>query len=117
MEGLSTAMLEKLPHHRSIETLPPERQLIHAHFSSAHGFHWYAAGFDGKETFLGFVNLADPLNAEWGYFTLSNLWRKGAEVEVYQTPVLFPQISWRAEEGDPEAQDCLFESVLRGEPL
>ena len=37
------------------------------------GCDWYVAEFDGKDTFFGFVNLNDPQNAEWGYFTLSEL--------------------------------------------
>jgi hypothetical protein len=35
---------------------------------------WYAAEFDGDDTFFGFAILnGDYFNAEWGYFSLSEL--------------------------------------------
>ena len=37
------------------------------------GCDWYAAEFDGRDRFLGFINLNDAMNAEWGYFSLSEL--------------------------------------------
>ena len=47
-------------------------KIIRMHFFIG-GCDWYIAEFDGKDTFFGFVNLNDPQNAEWGYFTLSEL--------------------------------------------
>ena len=49
-----------------------EEIVIHAHFFVASCDRW-AAEFDGKDTFWGFVNLGDPQNAEWGPFLLSEL--------------------------------------------
>ena len=38
------------------------------------GCDWYVAEFDGKDTFFGFVILNnDEVNAEWGYFSFSEL--------------------------------------------
>ena len=37
-------------------------------------FDWYAVTFDGQDTFMGFVVVhGDPSNAEYGYFSLSEL--------------------------------------------
>ena len=46
--------------------------IIHMHFFMG-GCDWYAAEFDGDDIFWGFVNLNDPLNAEWGYFSLKEM--------------------------------------------
>ena len=57
--------------------------------------HWYVAEFDGEETFFGYVVLnGDTNNAEWGYFTWSELksvLREGCGVEMdgrWQTKTL-----------------------------
>jgi len=48
-------------------------KLIYLHFFIGN-CDWYVAEFNGKDTFWGFVVLnGDLLNAEWGYFTLSEL--------------------------------------------
>ena len=47
-------------------------KIIRMHFFIG-GCDWYVAEFDGKDTFFGFANLNDPQNAEWGYFTFSEL--------------------------------------------
>ena len=54
------------------QNTPLEDIVIHGHFFIG-SFDWYVAEFDGKDTFWGFVNLGDPLNAEWGPFLLSEL--------------------------------------------
>ena len=47
--------------------------LIHMHFFIG-GCDWYAAEFDGEDTFFGYAILNnDYQNAEWGYFSLREL--------------------------------------------
>ena len=49
--------------------------IIHMHFFCG-GCDWFVAEHkehEGEQYFFGFVNLGDPINAEWGQFTLSQL--------------------------------------------
>lgn len=65
--------LGTLPFLYSTEETPLEQKLIHMHFFIA-GCDWYAAEFDGQDTFFGFAIInGDLQNAEWGYFSLSEL--------------------------------------------
>lgn len=68
----NTEGLGKLPGLYETEHLDCKDKIIHMHFFIG-GCSWYIAEFDGKDTFFGFVNLNDPVNVEWGYFTLSEL--------------------------------------------
>lgn len=78
----SLEVLKRLPRLRANENTPLEKIVIRAHFFVG-SCDWYAAEFDGEDTFWGFVNLGDPQNAEWGYFSLSEL----REVSV-RTPMV-----------------------------
>mgnify|MGYP001193211009 CR=1 FL=1 len=50
-------------------------KLIHLHFFLA-DCDWYVAEFNGEDIFYGFVILnGDLRNAEWGYFSFSELQR------------------------------------------
>ena len=68
-------VLDQLPKLRSTEQVPAAEKWIHMHFFCG-PCDWYVAEHkehDGDHYFLGFVNLGDPNNAEWGTFTLSEL--------------------------------------------
>lgn len=55
------------------EGTPCEDKIIYMHFFIA-GCDWYVAEFDGGDAFFGYVILHnDYQNAEWGYFSLSDL--------------------------------------------
>jgi len=66
------AGLAKLPSFYETEKIDCNDKIIYLHFFIA-GCDWYAAEFDGQDIFFGFVNLNDAQNAEWGYFSLSEL--------------------------------------------
>ena len=61
-----------LPRLYETDKIPVKDKLIHMHFFIG-GCDWYVAEFDGEDLFFGFVNLNDPLNAEWGFFSLTEL--------------------------------------------
>ncbi|MDA8140738.1 MAG: DUF2958 domain-containing protein [Desulfobacteraceae bacterium] len=72
------ARLSKLPELYETEKTPVEDKIIYLHFFMG-GCDWYAAEFDGEDRFFGYAVLnGDLLNAEWGYFSLSEL----AEVKI-----------------------------------
>jgi len=63
----------KIPRLHETEDTPAEEKLIYHHFFLVHS-HWYVAEYDGKDTFFGYVILnGDHQNAEWGYFSFSEL--------------------------------------------
>jgi hypothetical protein len=64
--------LSKLPRLYETDHIDCKDKIIHMHFFIG-GCDWYAAEFDGRDRFFGFVNLNDQMNAEWGYFLLSEL--------------------------------------------
>lgn len=64
--------LAELPTLYATDNVDCKDKTICLHFFIG-GCDWYVAEFDGKDTFFGFVNLNDPQNAEWGYFTLGEL--------------------------------------------
>ena len=65
--------LALIPRLYETENIPVTDKLICLHFFLG-GCDWYACEFDGKDTFWGFAIIdGDLLNAEWGYFTLSEL--------------------------------------------
>jgi len=67
--------LAALPKLHSTKAIPDGDKIIHMHFFLP-GFDWYAVTFDGQDTFMGFVVVhGDPANAEYGYFSLSELQR------------------------------------------
>jgi hypothetical protein len=74
--------LSHFPPLYATQTTEPEETVIHAHFFIG-SCDWYAAEFDGEDTFFGFVNLGDPDMAEWGYFSLTELKSVRVKVPVY----------------------------------
>ncbi len=72
----SREIIEQLPPLKQVRRLPPIQRVIHLHFVFL-SYHWYVAAFVEKvadDTVLfGFVNLDDPIMAEWGDFTLCQL--------------------------------------------
>lgn len=67
-------LLEKLPKLYETEKIAIKNKMIHMHFF-IFGTDWYVAEYDPEEKiFWGFVILnEDYMNAEWGYFALSEL--------------------------------------------
>ena len=65
-------ILSRLPPLYATESTSPDETIIQAHFFLGN-CDWFAAEFDGEDTFFGFVCLGDPEMAEWGYFSLSEL--------------------------------------------
>lgn len=69
----TTEELQRLPALYATEKRPAPEKTIHMHFFFG-GCDWYAAEFDGEDTFFGFAVLHGDLEcAEWGYFSLSEL--------------------------------------------
>lgn len=65
--------LARLPRLYETEGIAAEDKVIVMHFFFG-SCDWYAAEFDGVDTFLGFVILNGDLQcAEWGYFSLAEL--------------------------------------------
>ena len=65
--------LSQIPKLYETDELSIEEKLIYLHFFLA-GSDWFVAEFDGTDTFFGFVILnGDLRNAEWGYFSFSEL--------------------------------------------
>ena len=65
--------LSRMPGLYETEGITPQQKLIHLHFFIG-GCDWYAVEFDGEDIFFGFVILnGDTRNAEWGYFSFSEL--------------------------------------------
>ena len=55
------------------EKIPLNDKLIYLHFYIL-GCDWYVCEYDGKDRFFGFAILNDDLqNAEWGYYSFSEL--------------------------------------------
>ncbi len=68
----SQEQLGKVPGLYQTENVELEDKIIAMHFFIG-GCDWYVAEYDGEDIFFGFVNLNDPQNAEWGYFSLKEL--------------------------------------------
>lgn len=65
--------LNRIPGLYQTEHVPVEDKLIYMHFFIG-GCDWYAAEYDGEDLFFGYAILnADLDNAEWGYFSFSEL--------------------------------------------
>ena len=65
--------LDKIPRLYETESVPVQDKLIYLHFFIG-GSDWFAAEFDGDDTFFGYVVLnGDYQCAEWGYFSFSEL--------------------------------------------
>lgn len=65
--------LRQLPRLYSTENVPAADKIIHMHFFLGSS-DWFAVEYDGEDTFFGFAIVNDDeANAEWGYFSLSEL--------------------------------------------
>ena len=65
-------VLMALPRFYKTEDVDLDNKIIHMHFFIGN-CNWYVAEYDGENLFFGYVNLDDPINAEWGYFSLTEL--------------------------------------------
>ena len=75
----SRKRLAQIPALYATESIRLQDKLIYLHFFLG-SCDWFVAEFNGKDTFWGFVVLnGDLLNAEFGYFNLSEL----AAIQVY----------------------------------
>ncbi len=68
----SQERLARIPKLYSTERIPLKDKLIYLHFFIG-SCDWYVAEYDGEDLFWGYANLGDPQNAEWGYFSLTEL--------------------------------------------
>lgn len=69
----SKERLNRIPRLYETEKIPVEEKMIYLHFFIG-ACDWYVAEFDGEDTFFGYVVLnGDMQNAEWGYFSFSEL--------------------------------------------
>jgi len=64
--------LAQIPKLYETENVSVKDKIVCLHFFIG-GCEWYVCEFDGEDTFWGFVILNDTLNAEWGYFSFSEL--------------------------------------------
>ena len=72
-------LLRQVPALYATERTSAEGKVIWLHFFFG-DCDWYVAEYDGDDLFFGFVVLhGDLMNAEWGYFALSEL----VDIEVY----------------------------------
>ncbi|WP_041280587.1 DUF2958 domain-containing protein [Desulfosudis oleivorans] len=66
-------MLQRIPKLYETEHVPLTDKLIYMHFFIG-GCDWFVAEYDGNDIFFGYAILNnDYYNAEWGYFSLSEL--------------------------------------------
>jgi hypothetical protein len=75
--------LAKVPGLYETEHIPVEEKLVHMHFFMGSA-NFYAMEWDGEDQFFGYVSLGDHHNAEFGYFSLSELKsinHKGFEID------------------------------------
>ena len=80
----SKAQLAKIPRLYETEEIPLEDKIVYRHFFIG-GCDWYAVEYDGQDLFFGYAILNNDFdNAEWGYFSLSELQdiKVGPGVEV-----------------------------------
>ena len=65
--------LSRIPRLYATESTPLHNKLVYLHFFIGDS-DWYVCEFDGDDLFFGYVILnGDHLNAEWGYFSFSEL--------------------------------------------
>jgi hypothetical protein len=68
----SKERLDLIPRLYETEHIPLAEKIIYLHFFIG-GCDWYIAEYDGEDLFFGYANLNDDQNAEWGYFSFSEL--------------------------------------------
>jgi|GEM_PF-488200 len=85
--------LSKLPQLYETEHIRPEDKVVHLHFILNQS-HWWAIECDGQDTFFGYVLLNGwSEDAEFGYFSLSELLEVKFEgwLEVLHDPFWIPK--------------------------
>lgn len=60
-------------------------------FFGLNGWYWYATEFDGEDTFYGLVQ---GWEAEWGYFTLSELEEASIKMGGWEVPAVERDCHW-----------------------
>ena len=69
----SQERLNSIPRLYQTESTPLQSKIVYLHFFIGSS-DWHVCEFDGDDLFFGFVILNDDLiNAEWGYFSFSEL--------------------------------------------
>lgn len=69
----SQERLARIPGLYETEHVPIQDKIVHLHFFIG-GCEWFVTEFDGNDLFFGYAVLnGDYLNAEWGYFSFSEL--------------------------------------------
>ena len=94
---LTQELRRKLPDLYATEEVPVDQKTLWVKFFSlASDWRWYAAEFDGTDTFFGYVDGDFP---EWGYFSLSEMQSaRGAngvpliERDTHFRPITFTQL-------------------------
>ena len=65
--------LNCIPRLYETESTPLQNKIVHLHFFIGNS-DWYVCEFDGDDLFFGYAILGDDIvNAEWGYFSFSEL--------------------------------------------
>ncbi len=65
--------LNRIPRLYATESTSIQSKLVYLHFFMGNS-DWYVCEFDGEDLFFGYAILNDDhLNAEWGYFSFSEL--------------------------------------------
>lgn len=90
MKLLDAKTRKALPPMNSTEETPVDQKTIVAKFFGPGRWTWYAAEFDGEDTFFGFVKsgLGEDCD-EWGYFSLSEFEVNGIERDLHFRPAPF----------------------------
>ena len=69
----SKGRLDQIPRLYETESIPAKDKLMHLHFY-IFGCDWFVCEWDGVDRFFGYAILnQDSINAEWGYFSFSEL--------------------------------------------
>ena len=79
----SQEILNQIPKIYETSETPLEAKIIHVHFFCGSA-DFFAAEYDQRDEFFGFVNLGDDDMAEWGYFSFAEL----REICVPGSPVV-----------------------------
>ncbi|MDY6904065.1 MAG: DUF2958 domain-containing protein [Thermodesulfobacteriota bacterium] len=95
--------LQAIPRLYETEHVTIKNKLIHMHFFIG-GCDWFVAEFDGKDIFFGYAILNNDLyNAEWGYFSLSEL--KSIRIKGWQE--IDRDLHWTTRKASEIEQICI----------
>lgn len=84
---------KKIPKLYETENVPVEKKIIHQRYQIKDiGFYWLIAELDPKEKLaFGYANLNDDELAEWGYISIDEIERNGAERDAEWKPMTYSQ--------------------------